>query len=139
MNKELKANASLEIKAPAHLVWDALVNPEKIKVYLFGTKTTSDWTIGSQIVFEGEYEGQNYRDKGVITTFLPFQVFQYSYWTEFSGLEDKQENYSLITFKIQEKESFSVLEVTQEGFPSEQAAEHSSAAWKNILEKLRNL
>lgn len=39
MNSNLVAEASIEIKAKPADVWDALINPEKIKVYLFGTET----------------------------------------------------------------------------------------------------
>lgn len=39
-------------------------DPEKIKEYLFGTEVLTDWEMGSQIIFKGEYEGQQYEDKG---------------------------------------------------------------------------
>ncbi len=35
-----------------------MTNPEKIKIYLFGTETGTDWKIGSSIIFKGEYDGQ---------------------------------------------------------------------------------
>ncbi len=139
MNKTLKATANTEIKTPPDRVWDALVNPEKIKLYLFGTNTSSHWTLGSEIIFEGEYQGQQYRDKGKITAIEENKVLQYTYWTGFSGLEDKEENYSLVRFDLQKKGDTTVLQLTQEGFPNEQAAEHSSVAWKQILEAIKKL
>ena len=139
MNKNLKAQANIEINSTADQVWDALVNPEKIKIYLFGTNTSSKWTAGNEIVFEGEYQGQHYRDKGIITKIKTNEVFEYTYWTGFSGLEDKEENYSLVRFELQEKGNAVVLLLTQQGFPNEQGAEHSSVAWKQILEAIKNL
>ncbi|HHB51488.1 MAG TPA: SRPBCC domain-containing protein, partial [Saprospiraceae bacterium] len=38
MDKDLKVSKSITINATAEQVWDALVNPEKIKKYLFGTE-----------------------------------------------------------------------------------------------------
>lgn len=139
MNKALKANAAIEIKSSPDLVWDALVNPEKIKVYLFGTNTSSQWTPGSEIIFEGEYQGQKYRDKGKITAIENNKILQYTYWTGFSGLEDKEENYSLVKFELQKVGGGTLLRLTQEGFPNEEAAGHSENAWKQILEAIKNL
>lgn len=139
MNKTLIATASIEIKASPDWVWDALVNPEKIKVYLFGTNTSSQWTLGSDIIFEGEYQGQQYRDKGKITAIEKNKIVQYTYWTGFSGLEDKEENYSLVRFELQAVGDGTLLQLTQEGFPNEQAAGHSANAWKQIVEAIKNL
>ena len=50
MNKNLIASASLIINAPSGRVWSALVNPEAIKQYMFGTNVVSNWTEGSPIL-----------------------------------------------------------------------------------------
>lgn len=55
MNIELTITLSIEISADKAKVWDALTNPEKIKIYLFGTETLTDWKTGSEIIFQGEY------------------------------------------------------------------------------------
>ena len=57
MNKELKVTTSIEVNADKGKVQDVLTNPEKIKVYLFGTETLTDWKTGSEIIFQGEYQG----------------------------------------------------------------------------------
>lgn len=54
MTKELKK--TIAIQASKAEVWDALINPEKIKKYLFGTETKTDWKVGSSIVFSGVWE-----------------------------------------------------------------------------------
>jgi len=45
--KGFAARKSITINAPAAKVWDALINPELIKQYLFGTEAISDWEVGS--------------------------------------------------------------------------------------------
>jgi len=52
MNTALKASQSIEINATCESVWDTMTNPEKIKVYLYGTETNTDWKVGSPIVFK---------------------------------------------------------------------------------------
>jgi uncharacterized protein YndB with AHSA1/START domain len=55
MDKELIARASVTISVPSEKVWDALVNPEAIKQYMFGTNVVSDWREGSPISWRGEW------------------------------------------------------------------------------------
>jgi len=43
---------SIHIHANAEKVWDALINPEKTKVYMFGCATVSTWEIGSDLLWE---------------------------------------------------------------------------------------
>ena len=140
MDKDLQVAKSIEIDATPAQVWEALTNPKMIKVYLFGTQTTTDWHVGSPILFEGEYNGQTYRDKGVVLKSIPNNILQYSYWSAFSGLEDKPENYSEVTYKI---DSISVSQVRftwkQVGFASKENCEHSERGLGAMLEQIKNL
>ena len=78
-----------------------ITNPEIIKEYLFGTETVTDWKVGNDIIFQGEYHGHKYRDHGVIKENIPHRRIAYSYWSGFSGLEDKPENYSMVIYHIE--------------------------------------
>ena len=99
MDKNLIASSNINIQSTPSKVWDVLTNPEKIKEYLFGTEVLTDWNIGSPIVFQGEYNGQQYKDKGNVIENKKNELLKYDYWSGFSGLEDKPENYSLVTYK----------------------------------------
>ena len=48
----------ITINAPATEVWDALVNPAKTKVYMFGCEALSDWAEGSPLIWQMDYEGK---------------------------------------------------------------------------------
>ena len=52
---DLRVSKQIEIQASADAVWDVLVNPDKIKEYLYGTEAISDWEEGASLVFQGEY------------------------------------------------------------------------------------
>lgn len=43
------ARASVRIDAPREDVWAALVDPEKIERYMFGTEVVTDWKEGADI------------------------------------------------------------------------------------------
>ncbi|MDR7521114.1 MAG: SRPBCC domain-containing protein, partial [Armatimonadota bacterium] len=66
MDKNLIARASIAINAFRAKVWEALVNPEAIKQYMFGTHVVTDWREGSPIRWKGEWQGKSYEDYGMI-------------------------------------------------------------------------
>ena len=78
MNKNLIATQSIKINTKAEKVWRILTDPEKIKIYLFGTETTTVWNVGSPILFQGDYNGQRYKDKGTVIKNIenPFNFYQ---------------------------------------------------------------
>jgi len=130
---------TLLIKAKAEAVWHALTDRETIKKYFFGTEAISDWKAGSTLIFQGEWEGKTYRDKGNILAVEPGKLLQYNYWSGFSGLEDQEENYSLVTYELMEEGDSTSLTLTQKGFASEEALAHAQGAWTMVLENLKKL
>ena len=140
MNSDLKVSKSIVIKSSAENVWDGMTNPDKIKVYLFGTETITDWKTGSAIIFQGEYNGQHYKDKGNVLENQPNKLLKYKYWSGFSGLEDKSENYSIVTYQIEETDKSTVkLTWTQEGFASEEGQQHLEQGLPGMLEQIKEL
>ncbi|MDT3695607.1 MAG: SRPBCC domain-containing protein [Ignavibacterium sp.] len=139
MNKELTITTSIEIIADKAKVWDALTNPEKIKIYLFGTETLTSWKTGSEIIFQGEYQGHQYKDKGTILDIKTNEFLQYTYWSGFSGLEDKPENYSVVTYKLDTADNKTLLTLTQAGFANKEAQQHSQTNWTNVLQQIKQL
>ena len=128
----------ISINAPKSKVWDALTNPDIISQWLFGTKVISDWKEGSSIFFTGNWQGTDYTDKGTILKFDTEKVFQYSYWSGFSGLPDSPENYSVITFELSSKDNSTVLTLTQSNFASETTYENSDNNWTSTLGLMKN-
>jgi uncharacterized protein YndB with AHSA1/START domain len=140
MDKSLIVSQNIQINASAETIWEALTNPEKIKVYLFGTETITDWKVGSPIVFQGEYDGRTYKDKGNVLECIPNSLIKYNYWSGFSGLEDTLENYSIVTYNIEQSaKNTHTLNWTQEGFTSEENKKHSESGLTIMLEQIKEL
>ena len=127
------------IHAPLKKVWDALVDPEKIKQYMFGTDVISDWEKGSSITWKGEWKGKAYEDKGEILQLDKLKKLQYSHYSPRSGKPDLPENYHIITITLSEFELHIGVEVelTQDNNNTEEEQKHSEENWNMMLEGLK--
>ncbi|MDP1813223.1 MAG: SRPBCC domain-containing protein [Leadbetterella sp.] len=140
MLNDLVVSRSIEINATLAKVWKGLTDPSIIKDYLFGTETVTDWKVGSEIIFQGEWEGKQYRDKGVILENIQNELISYSYWSGFSGTEDKPENYSLVTYNVEKiADDKTLFTWTQKGFASEQAYQHSESGMEEFLKSIKTV
>src|SRR5215204_4964265 len=91
------ANTSVTINAPVARVWAALVDPNQIKQYMFGTEVVTDWKVGSPIIWQGEWQGKAYQDKGTIQKIERDRLLQYSHFSPLSGQPDVPENYHTVS------------------------------------------
>jgi uncharacterized protein YndB with AHSA1/START domain len=137
MDTNLIARASVTINAPSEKVWGALVNPEAIKQYMFGTNVVADWREGSPIIWRGEWQGKPYEDKGVILQFKPGRTLQYSHFSPLSGLPDKPESYHTVTIEMSREGNQTRISLAQDNNPTEQARDHSEKNWRIMLTALK--
>jgi uncharacterized protein YndB with AHSA1/START domain len=138
MEKNLIAKASINISAPSTDVWNALVTPQAIKQYMFGTNVVSNWSEGSSIVWKGEWQGKSYEDQGKILQFKPGQRLQYSHFSSLSGLPDKPENYHTVTIDLAVEGPHTRVSLAQDNNATEEARAHSEKNWGMMLTGLKN-
>ncbi|NOS54753.1 MAG: SRPBCC domain-containing protein [Cyclobacteriaceae bacterium] len=139
MTNTLTLNASISINAPKSKVWMALIDPEQVKKYFFGTVLKSDWKVGSAITFSGEWEGKPYVDKGTILEIEMEKILKYNYWSSFSGTEDKPENYAVIIYSLEEKAGQTTIFISQDSIKTKEALNHSEQNWQMIMRSLKDL
>jgi len=139
MKNTLIARAHITISAPIATVWDALVNPEMIKQYLFGTNAVSDWKERSPIVWKGEWEGKPYVDKGVILQLKPEQMLQYSHFSPLSGQADVPAHYHTVTIELSTEEKGTLLLLSQDNNSTEEDREHSEKTWAMMLTGIKKV
>ena len=109
-----------------------------MRQYFFGSNQETDWRPGSNIIWTGEYEGNAYTDKGVVQEFLPMEKISYSYFSSWSGMEDKPENYLLVTYNLKSVQEGTELTITQSNY-DEEKAKHSAANWATVIDGLKEL
>ena len=139
MAKGLVATARATIDAPVSVVWDALVNPDTVRRYMFGTTVVSEWKKGSPIVWKGTWRGKAYEDKGTILELERERVIRYSHFSPLSGLPDAPENYHTITIELRRDGNLTFLSLSQDNNLTEEARSHSKKNWEAMLASLKNL
>ena len=147
MQKPLTIENTITIHAPATEVWDALINPEQTKKYMFGCETVSDWKLGSPLLWRGEWEGaEMVFVKGTIVALQPEKQLVYTVFDPNSTIEDIPENYLTVTYDLSEKGDQIQLTVTQGDYATVAEGErrynesyNGGEGWNPILVGIKNL
>jgi uncharacterized protein YndB with AHSA1/START domain len=139
MSANFISRTETTINAPASKVWHALTSPDAISEFMFGTRVETDWKIGSDIKWTGNYEGKTYEDKGKILQVLPEKLLQHTYHSSMSGIEDKPENYFNVSYELEEANGSTTVTLTNSNLPDEKSKEHSEKNWEGLLQKLKEV
>lgn len=136
-----KFRKSVHIKASPERVWDTLVNPEKIKEYMFGSITRSDWKPGSPVEFYLRKENQEKLVvKGHVIKATPPIYLEHTLFPALSEIKDVPENYLNVVYKIEPEEKGSVLTIIQKGFSTAEKGNEryndTVKGWEMALPKL---
>jgi len=137
VDKNLVSKSSIKINAPIEEVWNALVDPNAIKQYMFGTNVVSDWHEGDPITWKGEWQGKTYEDKGMILKLTPGQTLQYSHYSPLSGVPDKPENYHTVTVELSSQGNQTHVSLMQDKNASEEERDESQKNWEMMLTGLK--
>ena len=81
MTKRLIAKVSTTINAPSADVWQAAGDARSHQRVHVWHDVTSDWVVGSPIVWKGDWQGRGYEDKGIILQAVPERVLEYSHFS----------------------------------------------------------
>ena len=137
--KGLIAYAQILIDEVTDKVWDALINPETIRKYMFGTTVESDWKEGSDITWKGEWKGKPYEDKGKIIQIKPKSHLSYTHFSPLTGLPDSPENYHSVTINLMPTNNSTTVMLSQDNNKNEDERKHSEKNWYMMLSELKKL
>lgn len=147
MNEPLFVENSISIKASPAKIWDALVNPEQTKKYMFGCETVSDWKVGRELLWTGSYEGQDMVFvNGNIVDIRPGKFLAYTTIDPNNpAIPDLPENYLTVTYELEENGEATSLTTTQGDYSKVAEGEKryketiDGGGWQPILEAIKKL
>lgn len=138
---------TITINAPIAKVWDALINPEQTKKYMFGCETISEWKVGSSLIWKGNYEGKEMIFvTGKIIEFKPERLLIYTTFDPNSTMADIPENHLTVTYALETVDGQTVFTVTQgdynkvaEGEKRYKESYNNGEGWNPILVEIKKL
>jgi Uncharacterized conserved protein len=146
MSNSKIVTTSITINAPAAKVWDALVNPNQTKKYMFGCEPITDWKPGSLLLWRGVFDGKQLDAvKGYVVKIEPNRYLEYTAIDPNSTIPDIPENYLTITYDLQEKDGQTRFTVTQGYYAKVADGEHryndtmAEGGWEGILRQIKKL
>jgi uncharacterized protein YndB with AHSA1/START domain len=102
------------INASSNRVWNALVKPELVKQWQYGGNLLTDWKVGNEIRFKSEWEDNVYEQWGQVLEFSPYTLIKYSLFAPRPGLEEKPENYFIMSYILNDKGDSTELIIEQD-------------------------
>lgn len=106
--------STIIINASIEKVWNTITKPELVKLWQYGSDLLTNWQIGSDIKFRTEWEGKVFEQWGKVLEIRPNELVKYSLFAPGPELEDKPENYFIMTYVLSSKNGQTRLKIIQE-------------------------
>ncbi len=144
--EKLEIKNEVLIKANSDRVWQILTNPAETKKYMFGCETVSDWKVGSELLWQGEFEGKPMVFvKGHIVAIEPQVYLAYTVFDpNRTDMEDLPVNYLRVEYRLTQQGEETLLQVTQGDYSTVALGEkryaeasNNGLGWQPILDLIR--
>lgn len=131
--------STIRIQAPLHKVWDILTKPEFVKQWQYGSELTTDWKVGSEIRFKTKWEGKIFEQWGKIIEIKQDELIKYSLFAPRPDLEDKPENYFIMSYFLKAHNGQTILEIIQNDNRPGAVQEEPQGEENPILKELKQI
>ena len=124
----------VEINATPAKVWTTITDPKITKHWAMGLEVSSEWKAGSPIIWKGMSDGKEIIHKGQVLDIELKRLLQISDFGLEMGLEDKETNYTRITYELSPKSERTVLTVTEDRFNgNKERYRDAESFWDKVL------
>jgi uncharacterized protein YndB with AHSA1/START domain len=141
MAETFVARVSLTIDAPRAKVWDALIDPEKIKQYILASDVVSQWREGSSIVWKSEFNGKPFEINGTILRLEPQRLLEFDQSRPIFRASQvvRPSNYHRVTIELSDDGVQTRLSLIERGNATERERAHSQGGWQLALGNMKAL
>ena len=129
-----KITRKIILNATPEKVWLTLTTPSETKKYMFNCEVSSDWNVGSDIKWKGNYQGYESGERGKILEIEKNKHLKYSSIDPNFRIEIKPENYLHISYNLKDIGGKTELTTTVENFNGDpKRLDHIAGGWDNIV------
>lgn len=129
----------IKINASIQKVWDTITKPELVKLWQYGSDLLTTWEVGSDIRFTTKWEGKLFEQWGKVIAIIPGELVKYSLFAPRPGLEDKPENYFMMSYVLKGEDRYTKLEIIQEDNRTNAVHEEPQGEENPVLMSLKNI
>lgn len=123
------------IKSSLDRVYSAWTEKDKLKPWMGGSDVTVN-NVALDFRVDGKFELEMESPNGLSIAFGKYRVIEAEKIIFSWGWKETMVNESLITVKLEQTPQGVIINLTQQGLPSEQAVNHHMEGWISSLEKL---
>ncbi len=105
--------STIRINASIQKIWETLTRAELVKQWQYGSDLNTDWRVGSDIKFITEWEGKIFEQWGKILEIRPYELIKYSLFSPRPDLEDRPENYFIMSYVLTRQNTYIKLNIIQ--------------------------
>jgi uncharacterized protein YndB with AHSA1/START domain len=131
--------STIIINSSSQKVWDTITKPELVKLWQFGSDLLTTWEIGSNIKFTSRWEDKVFEQWGKVLEFSPNKFVKYSLFAPRPDLEDKPENYFIMSYVLIEEKGQIKLEIIQEDNRPNATQEEPQGEENPVLKALKEI
>ena len=131
--------STIKINAPIHKVWDTITKAALVKLWQYGSNLLTTWETGSDIKFRTEWEGKVFEQWGKVLEIRPNELVKYSLFAPAPDLEDKPENYFIMSYILTGENGQTKLEIIQEDNRPNAVQEEPQGEENSVLQSLKQL
>jgi uncharacterized protein YndB with AHSA1/START domain len=131
------AHAETVIAASPEVIWSVITDSEPHEEILAGARVLSDWSVGGEIRWQGEWEGKSFEDHGRVLELDAPRHLVVTHFSPMTGQEDLPENYHTLRYELTPVDGGTRVTLEQDNNPSAESAEHSAENWREMLEGVR--
>lgn len=127
------------INATKQKVWDILTKPEFVKLWQYGSILLTDWKVGNKIEFVTEWEGNTFKQWGIVLEMQPNELIKYSLFAPRPDLDDKPENYFVMSYVLTADNGQTKLKIIQEDNRPNAVQEDDQGDENPIIQSLKKI
>lgn len=122
-------------------VWRVLTDTHLMKKWMgepdMKIDICTDWVVGNPITVSG-FHHAHFSNTGKVLCFEPYNKVSYSSKSSLLHLDDKAENYTVISFTLEPAKNGTLLTLSLNNFPDEIIRKHHEFYWRMTMMLIKN-
>jgi uncharacterized protein YndB with AHSA1/START domain len=131
--------STIKINASIQRVWDTITKAELVKLWQYGSDLITTWKIGSDIRFRTQWDDKVFEQWGKVLEIKPNEMVKYSLFAPRPDLEDKPENYFIMSYILTRMDGQTKLQIIQEDNRPNAVQEEPQGEENPVLRSLKEL